>query len=254
MVLYIIGIGLADEKDITVKGLEAIRNCGTVYLDNYTSLLQCSLNDLEAFYGKKIVPADRKTAEQGDENIIEEAKKENVAFLVVGDPFSATTHTELFKLAKEKKVPVKVIPNASVLTAVGITGLQLYKFGRTASIPFLEEHPNLETPYHVLKENRKMGLHTLFLLDLNQEQKKFMAVAEALSVLEDIELRKKEKIITTDTLVIGCARLGSDDAVIKTGPLEKIKEHDFGKAPHCLIIPGKMHFQEEEMINLYRAI
>ena len=81
-----------------------------------------------------------------------------------------------------------------------------------------------------------------------------MAVAEALSVLEDIELRKKEKIITTDTLVIGCARLGSDDAVIKNFPLEKIKEHDFGKAPHCLIIPGKMHFQEEEMINLYRAI
>ena len=54
MVLYIIGIGLADEKDITVKGLEAIRNCDAVYLDNYTSPPQCSLNDLEAFYGKKL--------------------------------------------------------------------------------------------------------------------------------------------------------------------------------------------------------
>lgn len=251
MALYIIGIGLADEKDITVKGLEAIKKCGRIYLDNYTSLLQCSLKDLEIFYGKKIVPADRKTAEQGDEKIIWEAKIKNIAFLVAGDPFSATTHGGLFKLAKEKNVPVKVIHNASVLTAVGITGLQLYKFGRTASIPFLEEHPDLETPYNVLKENQKMGLHTLFLLDLNPEQNKFMKVAEALDILEKIEMRKKEGLIKKNLLVVGCARLGSDNAIIKTGPLEKIKKHDFGRSPHCLIVPGKMHFQEEEVMDIY---
>lgn len=254
MTLYLIGIGLADEKNVTVKGLEIVKKCDLVYLENYTSLLQCSLQDLEKFYGKKIILADREMAEQGEEKIIEEAQKKEVAFLVVGDPFSATTHMELFRLAKEKKVPVKVIHNASVLTAVGITGLQLYKFGRAASIPFLEEHPNLETPYNVLKENQKMGLHTLFLLDLKPEQDKFMTINEALGILEDIESRKKEKIITKDTLVVGCARLGSDDVVIKAGSLEKIKEQDFGKAPHCLIIPGKMHFQEEEAVNLYRDI
>src|SRR3989344_1936901 len=253
MTLYIIGIGLSTEKDITVKGLEIARKCDKIYLENYTSLLQCSVQNLEKFYGKKVILADRTTAEQRDEEIVKEAKNNEVAFLVVGDPFSATTHIELFRLAKEKKVPVQVVHNASVLTAVGITGLQLYKFGRVTSIPFMEDHPQLETPYNVLKENQQQGLHTLFLLDLKPDQDKFMTVNQALEILEKIEAKKKEKLLSKDTLVIGCARLGSEDAVIKAGSLEKIKKHRFGKAPHCLIIPGKMHFMEEEMIQLYAA-
>ncbi len=253
MTLYIIGIGLSTEKDITVKGLEIVQKCDKVYLEDYTSLLQCSVQILEQFYDQKIILADRTTTEQKDEEIVKEAKSKEIAFLVVGDPFSATTHIELFKLAKEKKVPVQVIHNASVLTAVGITGLQLYKFGRVTSIPFIEDHPQLETPYNVLKENQQQGLHTLFLLDLKPEQQKFMTVNQALEMLEKIESRKKEGLVKKDTLIIGCARLGSDNAVIKAGPLEKIKKHTFGKPPHCLIIPGKMHFTEEEAVNSYAA-
>lgn len=249
MTLYIIGIGLSTEKDITVKGLELVKKCDKVYLENYTSLLQCSIQDLEKFYGKKVILADRTASEQGDIKIIEEAKKKNVAFLVVGDPFSATTHIELFKLAKEKKVPVQVVHNASILTAVGITGLQLYKFGRVTSIPFIEDHPQLETPYNVLKENQEQGLHTLFLLDLKPDQKKFMTVNQALEILEKIESRKKENLVKKDTLVIGCARLGSEDAMIIAGLLEKVKKQEFGKAPHCVIFPGKMHFIEKEFLD-----
>lgn len=37
--LYIIGLGLNDEKDITVKGLEAIQKCDAVFLEAYTSIL-----------------------------------------------------------------------------------------------------------------------------------------------------------------------------------------------------------------------
>lgn len=37
--LFLVGLGLADEKDITVKGLECIRMCDRVYLENYTSVL-----------------------------------------------------------------------------------------------------------------------------------------------------------------------------------------------------------------------
>ena len=224
MALYLIGIGLSTEKDITVKGLEIVQKCDKICLENYTSLLQCSVQDLEKLYGKKVILADRTAAEQKDQEIVEEARKKNVAFLVVGDPFSATTHIELFKLAQEKKVSVKVIHNASILTAVGITGLQLYKFGQTTSIPFLEEHPNLETPYNALNENQERGLHTLFLLDLKPEKNKFMTVNEALDILEKIEARKKQNLLKKDTLVIGCARLGSDNTIIKAGPLEKIKQ------------------------------
>lgn len=37
--LYLVGLGLGDEKDISVKGLEIIRQCYKVYLEAYTSLL-----------------------------------------------------------------------------------------------------------------------------------------------------------------------------------------------------------------------
>src|SRR3989338_8077002 len=226
MTLYLLGIGLSTEKDITVKGLEIIKRCDKVYLENYTSLLQCSLSDLERFYGKKIILADRATSEQKEEEIVKEAKTKEVAFLVIGDPFSATTHIELFKLAKEKKVPVEIINNASVLTAIGITGLQLYKFGKTTSIPFIEDHPNLETPYNVYSENLKNGLHTLFLLDLKPNENKFMTVNKALEIMENIEGRKKEGLIDEETFVVGCARLGSDTFVVKAGKLRDIKKTD----------------------------
>ncbi len=36
MALYMVGIGLNDEKDITVKGLEAVKKCDSVYLESYT--------------------------------------------------------------------------------------------------------------------------------------------------------------------------------------------------------------------------
>ena len=155
MTLYLIGIGLADEKDITVKGQEAIKSCDKIYLENYTSLLQCGKENLEKFYGKKITSATREISEQGAEKIVEEAKKSNVAFVVIGDALSATTHIELFRVAKEKEVKVKVVHNASILTAIGVTGLQLYKFGKATSLPFADKIPGLETPYNIILENKK---------------------------------------------------------------------------------------------------
>ena len=253
MTLYIIGLGLGTEKDISVKGLEIIRRCDRICLENYTSVLQCSVQDLEQFYGKKIILADRNITELDTEKIVAEARKKNVAFLVVGDPFSATTHIELFKIARQDGIPVEVIHNASILTAIGMTGLQLYKFGRVTSIPFLEDVPELEAPYQVLRENFYLGAHTLFLLDLKPEKNKFMSVNEALKILAVIEARKKEGIITPRMLVIGCARLGTENYMIKAGPLVEISQHDFGPPPHGVVIPAKkLHFAEEEMVRGWR--
>ena len=253
MTLYIIGLGLGTEKDVTVRGKEIIDKCEIVYIENYTSLLQCSLHDLAKYYNKELIIADRKTAEQGDEKIVAEARDNDVAFLVIGDPFSATTHVQLFKLAREKDVKVEVVHNASILTAVGIVGLELYKYGKTTSIPFLDDFPQLETPYNVIKENLSLGMHTLCLLDIKVPEQRFMTVNQALDVLLDIESRKKERLITDDLIVVGCARLGRDDYVIKAGKLIDVKKFDFGGEPHSLIIPGNMHFVEEEMLELHAA-
>ena len=79
-----------------------------------------------------------------------------------------------------------------------------------------------------------------------------MSVAQALEILENIEKRKEEEVINKNTLVVGCARVGTATQIIKYGRISEIKEFDFGKSPHCLIIPGKLHFVEEEMLDLWK--
>ena len=64
MVLYLIGIGLNDEKDISLKGLSIVKKCSKVYLESYTSKLNSSLKKMEKLYGKKVIVADRDMVEK----------------------------------------------------------------------------------------------------------------------------------------------------------------------------------------------
>lgn len=250
MPLYFIGLGLGNEKDITINGLEAIKKCDLVYLESYTSILNCSKQDLEKFYGKKILLAPRQKVESDNNEIIENAKNKNVAFLVAGDPLVATTHIDLFLRAKKVGIRYRVIHNASIISALGATGLQVYKFGKTTSVPF--ESENVEAPYDVLKGNLSLGLHTLFLLDLNPEEEKFMSVNDAIRYLLKVEIKRNEKIFSEKTLCVGCARIGSENQMIKSGIAKELLKHDFGKAVHCLIVPGKLHFMEEDGLKLWK--
>ncbi|MBI4452728.1 diphthine synthase [Candidatus Woesearchaeota archaeon] len=250
MALYFIGLGLNNEKDITINGLEAVKKCDLVYLENYTSALNCDKPALEKFYNKKIILANRQMAENDENEIIKNAKSKNVAFLVIGDPFGATTHIDLWLRAKKEGIKCYIIHNASILNAVGVTGLQLYKFGKTTSIPL--ENDNVEAPYDVLKGNLSLGLHTLFLLDLNQEEQKFMTVNDAIRYLLKIELKRNENVFSEKSFCVGCARVGSESQAIKAGSAKDLLKFDFGKPVHCLIVPGKLHFMEEEALNTYK--
>jgi diphthine synthase len=249
MTLYFIGIGLCDEKDITVKGLEAVKRCDYVYLEKYTSILQCSIDDLEKLYHKKIVLADREMVERRAYEILEDAKDKNVAFLVIGDIFGATTHTDLILRAKKENIQCEFIHNASIINTIGIVGLELYKYGKITSIPFSTESFMPETPYDVIKMNRKEGLHALVLLDLRPDEQRFMTVNQAINYLLHIEHNRKENVFTEDTICIGCARIGCKDFKIKVGKAKDLLQEDFGKPLHCLIIPGTMHFVEEEALK-----
>lgn len=241
-----IGIGLNDEEDITVKGLNAVKNADYVYLEAYTSKLQILTNRLEKFYNQRINIADRDLVEKKADEILDKAKSERVAFLVVGDVFGATTHTDLFLRAKKQNIKVEVIHNASILNAIGITGLELYKFGKTTSIPYPEDNFKPETAYDVIKENQEMFLHTLALLDIKPDRN--MTVNEGIQILLDIEKKRKEKVFTKDTMVLGCARIGGKHK-IKYGKAKDILKVDFGNPLHCLIIPNKLHFVEEEALQ-----
>lgn len=61
--LYLVGLGLSDETDITVKGLEVVKKASRVYLEAYTSILlvdQSVLVRTQAqFHWQKVVTSDR---------------------------------------------------------------------------------------------------------------------------------------------------------------------------------------------------
>ena len=247
-----IGIGLWDEKDITVKGLEAVKKCDKVFLESYTSKLGVSVDKLEKCYGKKIISANRDLVEKNSEEILSAAEKGRVGFLVIGDVFGATTHTDLYLRAKEKKIDIKIINNASILNSVGIVGLELYKYGRTTSIPFHNE--NVETPYDVIKQNQNNKLHTLLLLDIDAENKKYMTIKEAIEYLLRVEDKRKEKVFTKNTKCIGVARLGSNKPRIVYAKTQELLKIDFGEPLHTLIVPGELHFMEEEALSQQKNI
>jgi len=234
--LNLIGIGLNDEKDISIKGLELVKTSDFVYLENYTSKLQCSTKDMEKFYSKRILLAEREFVEDA-KILIQQSLKSNVSLLIIGDVFSATTHISLYMDAKKAGVKINIVNNASVLNAVGITGLELYKFGKTTSIPFHESN----TPMEVIKKN--YPLHTLCLLDLKPKDEKFMESSEALKKLFDQGFSK-------NTMVIVCAQLGSQNPTIIYTQASKVKP--LNKFPQCLIIPGELHFVEKDSLEMFK--
>ncbi len=248
--LYIIGLGLNDEKDITLKGLEAVKKCDYIYLENYTSKLNVPVSYLEKLYEKKVILANRDLVENKADEILDKASIKKVAFLVIGDALSATTHVDLMLRAHKKRIKTQIIHNASIITAIGVTGLQLYKFGKITSIPF--DNENIETPYDVLSLNQKAKLHTLFLLDLDPKENKFLSINDAIRYLLKVEIKRGEKVFTDNTLCVGCAKISSLDQIIKSGKANELLKYDFKDGPCCLIVPSKLHFMEEEALKLWR--
>ncbi len=244
--LYMVGLGLG-EQDISFSAREAVKKADKIFLDVYTSPFLGDVSHLENLLGKEIILADRKLVELESDKILDKGK--TIVFLVVGDVFSATTHSDLWLRAKEKGMEIKVFHNASILTAVGETGLSLYKFGKTASIPFPREGSIIETPYLVLKENK--DAHTLFLLDLKEEV--MLTANEAIEVLLSIEKIKRERVFSEKTLCVVCCALGTERQKIVCGKAKELLKKKLNVFPQVLIVPGSLHFVEEEVLSFYRV-
>ncbi len=250
--LYLIGSGIYDEKDLTIRGLDALKNCSEIYAESYTNYFSGSLPNLEALTGKKIILLKRGDLEERpQDNVLKNSLELDVALLVSGDPMVATTHIDLILRAKKLGISCKIIHSSSIYSAIGEAGLQIYKYGKTASLVYPEKSYFPTSPYDILRENQKNGLHTLFLLDIKAEEKRFMTVNEAINLLLEIEKEKKEGLFSLDTLCVGVARLGGETK-IKAGKASEIAKEDFGKPPHSLIVPGKLHFMEKEALELFK--
>jgi len=246
MLVYI-GLGLYDERDITLRGLEEARSCDVLFAEFYTSILAgTTIEKLEEIIGKRIKVLSRSDVE-GSDIILKAAEKKKVGFLVPGDPLISTTHISLRIEAKKRGIETKVIHSASISSAApAISGLFNYKFGRSASIPFPEKGYTPESFYEAIKENQERGLHTLLYLDIKD---RLMTVSEALKILLEIEDRRGESVLTIETLVVSIGCAGSDNPVISAGKLGLIMKLDMGPVPHALIVPGKLHFMEEEYLK-----
>ncbi|KAL8727435.1 MAG: hypothetical protein Q9181_005712 [Wetmoreana brouardii] len=263
--LFLVGLGLADETDITVKGLSVVKAAQRVYLEAYTSILMVDKTRLEAYYGRPIILADREMVESSSDDILAGADAEDVAFLVVGDPFGATTHTDLVLRAHELKIPTRTIHNASIMSAIGATGLQLYNFGQTVSMVFFTETWKPSSFYDRVKENRQIGLHTLMLLDIKVKEQslenlargrkifeppRFMTAGQCVAQMLEIEEERGEDAYGPDTLAVAVARLGAHDQRMAAGTLVMITECDLGQPLHSLVILGKRaHDLERDFIR-----
>jgi diphthine synthase len=164
-------------------------------------------------------------------------------FLVPGDPFIATTHVTLRIDAEKQGIPTRIVHGTSIMSAiVSLSGLHNYKFGKTVTVPFPENFS--ETPYNVIAQNKKLGLHTLCLLDLKQTENQYLSINQALKQLAQVEEKKKRGVFTADTVAVGIARAGSDKPTLKANFAKDMVNFHFGEPPFSLIIPGDLHFME----------
>ncbi|RLI22483.1 diphthine synthase [Candidatus Bathyarchaeota archaeon] len=251
--LVFIGLGLYDERDVSLRGLEEMKSADYIFIETYTSLMpNLSIERLERLCGKKLEIVSRhELEEKNGEKILKAATKGKAVLLVPGDPLIATTHIALRIQAERMGIKTRIVHGASIISAaIGLSGLHNYKFGKSVTIPFPERDYLSETPYHVIWQNKQLGLHTLCLLDVKAEKKMFMTIKQAIEVLQRLEKRIGKELISDMTLAVGIARAGSENCVVKAGTLKELKDYDFGGPPHTLIFPGKLHFMEAEALKV----
>lgn len=249
MTLLFIGLGVDGVEGMTLQALRAIRESDLVLLDVYTGRVAEDLrSELEKKSGREIVEAGRSLLEEQQRNVVVKARSAEVAILVPGDPFAATTHVSLSLLAARMGVQTLVFHGVSIFSsAPSACGLQSYKFGRTVTIPKAKDLDLVQSAYQGIKENLARGLHTLVLLDTKDGG---LSIRDALQMLLDLEERKKRHVVRPEMLTIGLARVGYPDVIIAAGTLEEIRLQAFRQPPHCLVFPGDLHFAEEEALVL----
>jgi len=242
--LVFIGLGLYDERDMSLRALDEARACDVLFVEFYTSILRgSSVEKLAASIGKPVSALRREDVESGGV-LLKAAATKRVGFLVAGDPMMATTHVDLRLRAEEAGIRTRIVHGSSVFTAaIGLLGLQAYKFGRTTTIPIPEPGFHPTSPVDAIAANRSAGLHTLVLLDL-KEGGRFLTANEALRYLLDVG----SSSFTDEALVCALGGVGSPNPVARADRAGRLLAADIGPPLHCLIIPGPLHFAEREAL------
>lgn len=247
--LWFVGLGISGFKSIPSEGLEILSKADIVYLEQFTSpIKQSDLDKIKDATNGQFKPAKRWLVEDGSE-ILKNAKENTVVLLSYGDPYIATTHIELRTRAIQEKIQTHSIHASSSLTSmIGECGLHFYKVGRIATI--MSETKSLTTPYYVIYKNIIEGNHTVLLLEYNQDKDFFLDPNDALDGLVQTEKGQRRNVISEESYVIVASRIGFKDQKIISGKISSLKKKEFGKPPHTVIIPGRLHFTESDALKI----
>lgn len=238
MTFYLIGLGM-NENSITTEAINKIKKCEEIFIEEYTVDFPYDKKVLENLFKREIKTLSRENVE--NESILNNSIQKNIGLLVYGDALSATTHTQLILTCIKQGIPYKILHNTSILITIAQTGLQLYKFGKTTSIPKWENSykPTSFLEYYI--ENQKIKAHTLFLIDIGLDFTK---------ALDQLECACREKEIHIEKIIV-ISKSGLDNQKIYYEDIDSLKNLEIEK-PYCIIIPGDMHFIEEEFLNSIR--
>lgn len=241
--LTFVGLGLYDERSITIEGREALHGADRVFAEFYTSKLAgATVEDLEAYHGVDIEGRSRVGVEQEPETILDAAEGADVVFLVAGDPMVSTTHTDLRLRAHDRGIETHVVHGTTAQAAASsLTGLQNYRFGKATTLPFAYGSGSVpESVLDTIRENRERGLHTLCYLDIKAEDDRYMTASTGAARLA---------LTLETTLGVVVARAGSPDPLVVADSLAALGEQEFGAPLHLLVIPGTLHHLEADALK-----
>ena len=250
--LSFVGLGLYDERSITVEGRQALRAADRAFAEFYTSrLVGTSVDALEAHHGVDIEVRDRAGVEQRPDPILDAAEDESVVFLTAGDTMISTTHVDLRLRAIDRGIDTRVIHGVSAAQAAsGLTGLQNYRFGKAVTLPFPRAHGGDGVPASVVDSvaaNRDRGLHTLVYLDIkvddgrgSEADETYMTADVAAGLLAEA---------WPDRLGVAVARAGSPAPVVAADRLSALADREFGDPLHLLVLPGDLHHVEADALR-----
>jgi len=248
--LWFVGLGISGLEGISANAIQVLKKADMTYLENFTSPISRSdLLKIKKLVRGKLTISPRWMVEDG-KAILLHAKKKNIVLLAYGDPYVATTHLELRTRAEKEKIKTKTIHGASAITSlIGECGLHHYKIGRPVTI--MRELPSLGTVYYTIYENMVKGNHSLLILEYDSSSNFFLEPKDALTSLLNTERGEKRNVIEESTFAIVASRIGSKSQGIASGKLSSLITADFGKPPHTIIIPGRLHFTEHDAIKIF---
>ena len=248
--LWFIGLGISGFKSIPNEASDILSHADKVYLEEFTSpIAKSDLDKIRGTVQGEFVLAKRWQVEDGAQ-ILKDAEDKKVVLLAYGDPYIATTHIELRVRAAEQGIKTRSIHASSSLTSmIGECGLHFYKIGRVATL--MSDAKSLTTPYYVIYKNIIEGNHTILLLEYDQANNFFLDPKEALNGLLNAEDGQNRQVVSLSTFGIVASRIGFDDQEIVAGRISSLRERDFGRPPHTVIIPGRLHFTESDALKMF---